>query len=156
MKKLRAEKEKKALANNSDMPSLDENNKLTNLSRKDALKENERVFFENENISGSISLKGATIDDLVFKNYKIKLEEKEKVVLLNPRVMKNGYFLQSGFVTNSKNIQVPNSSTIWSVVGNNKLTHNNSIKLIWKNDDGITFEKNISLDDQFLFTVKKK
>ncbi len=156
MKKLRAEKEKKALANNSDMPSLDENNKLTNLSRKDALKENERVFFENENISGSISLKGATIDDLVFKNYKIKLEEKEKVVLLNPRVMKNGYFLQSGFVTNSKNIQVPNSSTIWSVVGNNKLTHNNSIKLIWKNDDGITFEKNISLDDQFLFTVKEK
>ena len=156
MKKLRVEKEKKELVNNSDTPSLDEKNNFTKLSREDALNEGDRIFFENENITGSISLKGGTIDDLIFKNYKIKLDNEEKVILLNPKNMKDGYYLQSGFVTNSKNIKVPNSSTVWSILGNNKLTNNNPIKLVWKNDDGITFEKNISLDDQFLFTVKEK
>ena len=126
------------------------------MSRKDALDESKRIFFENENVIGSISLRGATIDDLVFKNYKISLDKKEKVTLLNPRDIKNGYSIESGFVTNSKNIQVPNSSTEWKVLGNNKLTNNNPVKLVWSNSQGITFEKNISLDDQFLFTIKEK
>ena len=90
------------------------------------LNQNERIFFENENIVGSISLKGASIDDLVFKNYKIELDQKERVILLNPRKVQNGYYVESGFVTNSQNIQVPNSSTIWNVSGNNKLTQKQS------------------------------
>ena len=156
MKKLRTEKEKKELIENSEAPSLDGTENFTKMSRKDALDKNKRIFFENENVIGSISLKGATIDDLVFKNYQISLDKKEKVTLLNPRDIKNGYSIESGFVTNSKNIQVPNSSTEWKVLGNNKLTNNNPVKLVWSNSQGITFEKNISLDDQFLFTVKEK
>ena len=69
----------------------------------------------------------------------------------NPAKTQNGYYVESGFVTNSQNIQVPNSSTIWKVDGNSKLTKNNPVKLVWNNKEGITFEKNISLDDQFLF-----
>ena len=156
MKKLRTEKEKKELIENSEAPSLDGTENFTKMSRKDALNESKRIFFENENVIGSISLRGATIDDLVFKNYKISLDKKEKVTLLNPRDIKNGYSIESGFVTNSKNIQVPNSSTEWKVLGNNKLTNNNPVKLVWSNSQGITFEKNISLDDQFLFTIKEK
>ncbi len=156
LNKMRAQKEKKELAQSSDAPSLDETESLTKLSRKEAVAENERIFFENENIIGSISLKGASIDDLIFKNYKIELDQKEKVILLNPRKIQNGYYVESGFVSNSQNIQVPNSSTIWKVEGNDKLTKNNPVKLLWSNKQGITFEKNISLDDQFLFTVTEK
>tara|TARA_B100002051_G_scaffold175339_2_gene165831 strand:+ start:1007 stop:2689 length:1683 start_codon:yes stop_codon:yes gene_type:complete len=156
LNKMRAQKEKKELAQSSDAPSLDETESLTKLSRKEALAQNERIFFENENIIGSISLKGASIDDLIFKNYKIDLDQKEKVILLNPRKIQNGYYVESGFVSNSQNIQVPNSSTIWKVEGNVKLTKNNPVKLLWSNKQGITFEKNISLDDQFLFTVTEK
>ena len=156
LNKMRAQKEKKELAQSSDAPSLDETESLTKLSRKEALAQNERIFFENENIIGSISLKGASIDDLIFKNYKIELDQKEKVILLNPRKIQNGYYVESGFVSNSQNIQVPNSSTIWKVDGNDKLTKNNPVKLLWSNKQGITFEKNISLDDQFLFTVTEK
>jgi YidC/Oxa1 family membrane protein insertase len=156
LNKMRAQKEKKELAQSSDAPSLDETESLTKLSRKEALAQNERIFFENENIIGSISLKGASIDDLIFKNYKIELDQKEKVILLNPRKIQNGYYVESGFVSNSQNIQVPNSSTIWKVEGNDKLTKNNPVKLLWSNKQGITFEKNISLDDQFLFTVTEK
>ncbi len=76
--------------------------------------------------------------------------------MLNPRKVKDGYLIESGFVTTNKNIDVPNSSTIWKVSGNKKLTEQNPIKLIWSNSQGITFEKQISLDDQFLFTVREK
>jgi len=156
LNQIREQKEKKELAQNSDAPSLDEAESSKKLSRKDALAQNERIFFENENIIGSISLKGASIDDLIFKNYKVELDQKEKVILLNPAKTQNGYYVESGFVTNSQNIQVPNSSTIWKVDGNSKLTKNNPVKLVWNNKQGITFEKNISLDDQFLFTVQEK
>ena len=156
VKKLRAEKEKKELIESSEAPSLEGSENFAKISRKDALDKNKRVFFENENVIGSISLRGATIDDLVFKNYKISLDKKEKVILLNPKDIKNGYSIESGFVTNSKNIKVPDSSTEWKVLGNKKLTNNNPIKLAWTNSQGITFEKNISLDDQFLFTVNEK
>ncbi len=156
LNKIRAQKEKKELAQSSDAPSLDENESFTKLSRKEILTQNERIFFENENIIGSISLKGASIDDLIFKNYEIELDQKEKVILLNPRKIQNGYYVESGFVTNSQNIQIPNSSTIWKIEGNDKLTKNNPVKLLWSNKQGITFEKNISLDDQFLFTVTEK
>tara|TARA_B100000965_G_scaffold176030_1_gene146854 strand:+ start:535 stop:2211 length:1677 start_codon:yes stop_codon:yes gene_type:complete len=140
----------------SDTPSLDKNENFVKLSRQDSLKENDRVQFENNNIIGSISLKGATIDDLIFKKYSVELNGDEKVTLLSPRNVDEGYLIESGFVTSNKNIDIPNSSTIWEISGNKKLTNNNPIKLTWSNSQNITFEKHISLDDQFLFTVKEK
>ena len=147
---------KEQVQKSSDAPSLDQNENFSKISRKEALGENERIKFENNNIVGSISLIGATIDDLTFKNYQTKLNSNEKVTLLNPRKVEEGYLIETGFVTNNKNIDVPNASTVWKVVGNNKLTTSSPIKLVWVNSQGIAFEKNISLDDQFLFTVKEK
>jgi len=141
---------------NSDTPSLDKNENFTKITRIEALKESERIPFENKNIVGSISLKGAIIDDLTFKEYKVNLSSNQKVTLLSPRNVENGYLLETGFVTTNKNIDVPNSSTVWNINGNKKLTNNSPIKLTWKNTQGITFEKTISLDDKFLFTIKEK
>ena len=147
--------EKNKIEQNSDTPSLDEKETLIQISREDALKENERLLFENNNIIGSISLKGASIDDLTFKNYKINLNDEKKVTLLGPRNINEGYLIESGFVTTDKNIDIPDSDTVWSIIGNNKLTDQNPIKLSWTNDQGITFEKQISLDNQYLFTIKQ-
>ena len=147
--------EKNKIEQNSDTPSLDEKESLIQISREDALKENERLIFENNNIIGSISLKGASIDDLTFKNYKINLNDEKKVTLLGPRNISEGYLIESGFVTTDKNIDIPDSDTVWSIIGNSKLTDQNPIKLSWTNDQGITFEKQISLDNQYLFTIKQ-
>jgi len=148
--------EQKNIESNTDTPSLDKNENFTKLSRKDALKKNGRVQFENNNVVGSISLKGAAIDDLTFKEYNIELNGNNKITLLNPRNVEDGYLIESGFITDNKNIDVPNSSTIWEISGNKRLTNNNPIKLTWSNSQGIKFEKHISLDNQFLFTIKEK
>ena len=148
--------EKKKIEQSSDTPSLEQKETSKNISRDEALNQSERVNFENNNIIGSISLKGASIDDLTFKNYKVNLNDNKKVTLLGPREFNEGYLIESGFVTNDKNIEVPNSDTIWSSIGNNKLTDRSPIKLVWTNNQGIRFEKEISLDDKYLFTVKQK
>ena len=55
--------------NNSDLPSVNiDKEKFTNISRDDAIKSVKRINFENENIQGSISLKGFLIDDIFLKN----------------------------------------------------------------------------------------
>ncbi|MDA7751983.1 membrane protein insertase YidC [Candidatus Pelagibacter sp.] len=148
--------EQKKIENNTDTPSLDKNENSAKLSRTDALKENDRIQFENESVVGSISLKGAAIDDLTFKEYNVELNKNEKIILLNPRNIEDGYLIESGFVSTNKNIDIPDASTVWEITGNKRLTNNNPIKLTWSNSQGITFEKHISLDDQFLFTVKEK
>ena len=148
--------EKNKTEQNSDAPSLDQKENVTEISREQALGESERIQFENQSIIGSISLKGAAIDDLTFKEYNVVLNSNEKVNLLAPRNSKEGYLIESGFITTDKNVEIPNSNSIWSVSGNNKLTAQSPIKLTWANDQGITFEKEISIDDKFLFTVKQR
>ena len=139
-----------------DAPEIENSETNNLLSRKEALNKDKRIIFENDNVKGSISLKGAIIDDLLFKNYNEKLEGTKKVVLLNPRNASNTYYLETGWVTNNKKIDLPNNKSKWKVEGNTKLSPGNDVKLIWKNAQGITFEKIISIDNKFLFTVNQK
>ena len=146
---------KDKIEQNDDAPSLEKKETLVQISREDALEQSERVQFENEKIIGSISLKGASIDDLTFKDYNTTLESNKKIILLGPRNTESGYLIESGFVTSDKNIDIPNSDSIWSVIGNNKLTNKSPIKLSWTNNQGVKFEKEISLDEKYLFTINQ-
>ena len=139
-----------------DAPEIENSEANNLLSRKEALNKDKRIIFENDNVKGSISLKGAIIDDLLFKNYNEKLEGTKKVVLLNPRNASDTYYLETGWVTNNKNIDLPNNKSKWKVEGNTKLSPGNEVKLIWKNAQGLTFEKIISIDNKFLFTINQK
>ena len=125
------EKERSELANNEDAPKLIENEEIKVITRENALNESERVNFENANVIGSISLSGGVIDDLTFKNYTTTVDSNEKVTLLNPKEIKTGYYIDSGWAINNNEIETPNNKTVWKVEGNNRLTPNNPVKLIW-------------------------
>ena len=60
--------------------------------------------------------------------------------------LNEGYSFNVGWATNS-DTSTPTSSTVWNIEGNNKLTPNNPVKLYYENEDGIRFERLISLDD---------
>ncbi len=140
----------------NEAPKIEQNIENNKISRSEAINKVERILFENENIKGSISLEGSLIDDLIFKKYTETLDSDENVVLLNPKESENGYYIETGWAINNKDIEVPNSNTKWEVVGNKLLTPNNPIKLVWNNEQNISFEKEISIDDKFLFTVNQK
>ena len=69
----------------SDVPSVNvEKDRVLNISRDDAIKSSKRINFENENVKGSISLKGFLIDDILFKKYNQEVGSNDKVKYLNP------------------------------------------------------------------------
>ena len=154
-KLVQAEKNKVTQNDSSEAPSLEQNDETIKISREEALMEGSRILFENENIKGSISLNGSKIDDLEFKKFKETLNGEDNVILLNPSKVKSGYYIETGWATTNKNIDIPNSKSVWEIEGNKKLTPNTPIKLIWLNNQNIKFKKEISIDNQYLFTVKQ-
>lgn len=138
-------------------PSLDKNIKVEKkISREDAVKDVERVSFENDKIKGSISLTGALIDDVILKNYNVdQTTDSKKVVLLNPKQINDSYFLETGWAT-SGNETVPDNQTKWEVKGNQTLKPNQPITLEWNNQKGLTFLKKIEIDDEYLITVNEE
>ena len=149
--------EKQITKNQDDSsPSVtDEDKEIKNeITRDDVINNTKRVSIENENIKGSISLKGAIIDDIIFKNYKEKLGGQENVTFLNPRNASKEYFIETGWASSgSENIKLPVLDTIWKIKGNSRLTPNNPITLEWDNGDNLIFTKKIELDDKFLFKI---
>ncbi len=149
------EENRNQITENTEAPSLEVEEKIIEISRDEAKSQNQRVEFENLSIKGSISLKGGLIDDLTFKKYTETLNGNDQVVLLNPKNLDNGYYIDTGWVTNSENIEIPNNNTTWEVIGNTKLTPNNPIILSWKNNQGIIFNKKITIDEEYLFTINQ-
>ena len=141
---------------NQITPDINQFKTETTLSRKDAITQNDRVIIKNDNVEGSISLKGAVIDDLSFIKYKKELKNEDKVVFLNPKEIADGYYVETGWSSIGNKVKVPNIETQWSVKGNKLLNQNNSVTLIWNNSEGIIFKKIVSLDDKFLFKIKQE
>ena len=141
---------------NQITPDINQFKTETTLSRKDAITQNDRVIIKNDNVEGSISLKGAVIDDLSFIKYKKELKNEDKVVFLNPKEIADGYYVETGWSSIGNKVKVPNIETQWTVKGNKLLNQNNSVTLIWNNSEGIIFKKIVSLDDKFLFKIKQE
>ncbi len=141
---------------NSDTPIIEEDDKIKEITREESIKDSQRIKFKNNSIEGSISLVGGIIDDLIFKNYTNTLNGNDNIVLLNPKNISKGYYVDIGWVTNDKNIDLPNSKTIWKVKGNKNLSPGNPVTLSWRNNQGINFEKEINVDEKFLFTINQK
>ena len=124
------------------------------ITRQDAIKQSNRINISNGKIFGTISLNGALIDDVALKNYKETLNEDSKqVVILNPKKSENGYFLETGWAT-SENVKVPNHNSKWRVIGNNTLAPKQPVTLQWNNNEGLIFEKKLTIDDKYLIIVE--
>ena len=92
----------------SSAPSIEKVEISKKIERNDAIDSVERVKIENSNIKGSISLKGAIIDDIIFKNYKESLESDQKVIFLSPKSSSEGYYIETGWTSNSnENLKLP-------------------------------------------------
>jgi len=146
------------ITKNEDLssPSIDEGEKeiKNEITRNDVINNTNRIKVENENIKGSISLQGAIIDDIIFKNYNETLNGENKVIFLNPKNSSEEYFIETGWASSgNEKIKLPLGDSIWKVKGNSMLTPNNPVTIEWDNGDGLIFTKKIDLDDKFLFKI---
>ena len=149
-------KEKNNLVENNILPNINETVEDKSISREQSIAKNKRIKIENNNIQGTLLLKGGVIDDVSFKSHKKDIKSGENVVLLNPKDTRDGYFIETGWTSIGNKIEVPNLNSKWSLVGNNILTPNNPIILEWKNKNGIIFRKKIEIDEKYLFNITQE
>ena len=124
-------------------PNINESLTIDTISRNDSLKnsESERVKIENDNIVGSISLKGGLIDDISFKNHKQKVNGEKNINFLNPSQSENGFYVESGWASIGNTIKVPTKNSKWEIEGNKTLTDKSPITIKWDNKEGVIFKK---------------
>ncbi|HEY8576217.1 MAG TPA: membrane protein insertase YidC [Devosia sp.] len=127
-------------------------------TRDEAIAASQRVSIETEDLSGSINLAGARIDDLRLKQYRETVEDNSPIItLLTPAGLPNAYFAEEGWVPVAGNsIAVPNAQTVWAVEGaNTTLTAATPVTLAWDNGAGLIFRRTISVDEHYLFTIRQ-
>lgn len=114
-----------------------------------------RVKIETAELKGSINLQGARLDDLQLKNYKETIDPNSKdVTLLSPAGTKapyKAYFASFGWLA-TDGVDVPSDKTVWKT-DSSTLTVGKPVTLRWRNKSGMVFEREISIDDHFLFTI---
>ncbi len=127
---------------------------LATKSRDESLAEskNLRLRISSESLHGSISLKGARFDDITLAKYFETQEKKKEVTLFAPAESKERYFADFGWISSSAGLDLPNPDTIWKSDAE-KLTPQNPVTLSWKNKQDVEFLINLSLDENYMFTV---
>jgi len=125
------------------------------LSRAEALAASPRIAIDTPSVKGSIALKGARIDDLILKDYRVTVEpDSPLVTLLSPAGDPHAYYAERGFVgSGSSDLALPGGDTLWTAEGQGPLTPNSPITLTYDNGKGLTFTRLISVDDKYMFTI---
>ena len=126
------------------------------LDRDQVLEETIRVTFDNSKIKGSINLEGGIIDDLVLEEYRETLDPtSDFITYLNPLGSQDAYYLDTGWVSPDSAIELPNNKSVWKA-DKSSIGMNDPVKLTWQNSQNITFEKIITLDEHYLFSVDQR
>lgn len=137
-----------------------------------------RVVIDSPALSGSISLSGGRIDDLLLKDYRETLDANSPNVRLlsstaagsqpaNPTTGAPGaspslatmpvkpYYAVYGWMpgAGTDGALVPGPGTMWQVESGDRLAPGAPVTLVWDNGAGQVFRRTFELDDKYLFTV---
>jgi YidC/Oxa1 family membrane protein insertase len=123
--------------------------------RTAALKQSPRVAIHSPALSGSLSLKGARIDDLLLNKYRETLKPNSpNVELLHPAGTARPYYAEFGWL-GDRSIKIPDRNTVWTA-DRGELSPGNPVTLSWDNGAGLVFEQRIDLDNDYVFTVTQR
>lgn len=116
----------------------------------------DRIRINTNRLHGSINLVGGQLDDLTLGDYYVTVEREEEVALLSPVGSENPYYANVGWITQNRDVRVPDDDSQWQVVGDNtELDVDAPVTLRWDNGEGLVFERVISLDQDYMFTVEQ-
>src|ERR1700710_3013528 len=115
-----------------------------------------RIKIETPRVRGSISLKGARIDDLALTQFRETVDPKSPaIVLFSPSGTATPYYAEFGWVAAAGSaVRIPDYNTVWQQEGSGNLSPGSPVTLKYDNGDGLTFRRTIAIDERYLFTVK--
>ena len=122
----------------------------------DTLPEAPRLKIDTPRLKGSLSLAGGRVDDLVLADYYETVTHEKQVTLLSPAGSSAPYYVEFGWTADDKNVPMPTTQTIWTAASDHPLTPDSPVTLTWDNGAGLTFERAISVDQNYLITINQK
>lgn len=124
------------------------------VTRDQALALTPRVKVDTPALIGSISLKGARVDDLFLRQYPVSLDKgAPPEELFRPEGTPQSYFADFGWIGAPG---LPNAQTLWTQTAGATLAPGKPVTLAYDNGQGLAFERTIAVDEHFMFTVTDK
>lgn len=142
------------IAQQAEQIKIETQEKAPPRTRDEILADVSRVKISNNKVYGTISTKGARIDDIALKDYYETIEHKQNVVVLSPNNTEFPRHVMHGWVSDNKT-PLPGDDTVWQVSGNATLTTQTPVTLVWDNGAGLRFENTYSIDDLYVIKLKQ-
>lgn len=151
---------------------------LSTASSQDATASAPRIKISSPSLSGSISLAGGRIDDLLLTKYQVtQAKDSPSVRLLSPTtnlgladtgtalapdgdvdlVARKPYYAVYGWMAGpgTDPAALPGPATLWDIESGENLTPDTPVTMRWDNGRGQVFHRTYQLDDKYLFTVEQ-
>lgn len=117
-----------------------------------------RLDIETPSLTGTVSLQGGRIDELLLKNYRETIDPASEIVrLLSPVGSETPYYALYGWAPGAGLTidSVPGANTLWKVESGETLTPESPVTLVWDNGAGLIFRRELSVDEDFMFSVRQ-
>ncbi|WP_421792819.1 membrane protein insertase YidC [Hyphobacterium sp.] len=113
----------------------------------------QRIEIASEALAGSLSLTGTRIDDLRLNRYDTEVDDPSPVEFLVPRGQEHAFYAQDGWqALGDGPSDAPGFNANWTLVSGDRLTPDTPIVLEFRGNDGLVFQRTISLDADYMFT----
>ncbi|MEL6227880.1 MAG: membrane protein insertase YidC [Pseudomonadota bacterium] len=121
------------------------------LDRSQALAQSPgRVRIDTPTITGSLNLRGATLDDVSLKDYLTSTDENAPLVnVLSPRETNTATYLRTGLIVDGQG----DDQAVWTAPAGATLTPTNPVTLT-RSEGSIEHQLTISVDDAYMFTAE--
>lgn len=120
--------------------------------RAEVLAATTRRALGNASLHGSVNLTGGRIDDITLAKYRTELSpDSPEITLMSPSGSELPYYAEFGW--RGDGVALPSQTTVWQAQGSDRLEPGKPLVLHWNNGAGLTFEKKIELDDNYMFTI---
>ena len=125
----------------------------TEKPREEIITQSTRIDLKNDLVFGSVNLTGARLDDLSLTNHFKTIKKQDNVTVLSPTGTAHPKYAEQGWVSADKSVKLPDAKTQWRKIAGDVLAPNSPVTLSWNNGRGLRFEKVISLNEDYGFTV---
>ncbi|NHN87852.1 membrane protein insertase YidC [Acetobacter conturbans] len=116
-----------------------------------------RLPIDAVDVKGSVNLRGARLDDLVLRGYHETVQPNSPLVrLLESRSEKEPTYIEFGWYgAPGETLNLPDAHTLWTTSAQ-KLGSDAPVVMTWDNGAGLTFEIDLAIDRDYMFTVTQK
>ena len=147
-----------ATANDSGQPSASAASGtpaiINNTAPAKAVDTAKRIVIDAPLVSGSFSVRGARLDDVILTSYNETLDENsENIHFLKKTSSDTPFFAEFGWSSSDSGQTMPSADSLWSA-DRDVLSPATPVTLTWDNGQGLQFTRRISINDDYLFVFE--